>query len=460
MRALRPTLSALAALAVVSTVVLGATGHEAWALLAGIGAGWLVIAAAMAWDLGWGLVLAMAAGMGVSAYLANQHIAVLCGDSSICSISETFDCDKVNTSSFSELFGVPVALYGLGFYFAAAYALTMRRLGRAKLAGLPRVLLVAGAGSVAYSALLAWVSHTMGTWCLFCISMYGINAFLLAGSAIALKQRAALKPPTEPLESPFVSTMVGLGGDRSVPVMMVAGIAAFVLSIAIYNGKKDQLACGGETSDPTALATVYHLPHEGTVELTGNEPVHGRADAPYLIVEWADYGCPHCARAGAGVKELVDEDPDIQLRFKHYPLSNRCNPHVGADLHPDACEASKATECARQQGRFWELNDLVFKNQNYQSPEDIRFMAKQVGLDMEALEACIADPITAERLKADADAANAVGLTGTPTFFIKGLFDEQWVQVRSRPDAMKALIEAHKAGATLLDPEPAPEREH
>ncbi len=460
MRALRITLTVLAALALTVTAVLGLQGSQTGVLIAGIGSCWLVCAAVMSWDLGWGLALAMVAGMGASAYLANQHITVLCGDTSICSVSETFDCDKVNTSSYSELFGIPVALYGLGFYFAAAYATVMRRLGRGKLGGLSRVLLVAGLGSVAYSALLAWVSHTMGTWCLFCISMYGINALLLAAAALSLRTPSLLLPEQPPASGSFGGTLMGMGGDRTVPVMLVSGIVAFVLVIAIYNGRKQNLDCAGDSMDPAALAENYHLPPKGTVELSGHEPQLGNPSAPYLIVEWADYACPWCAKAGAGAKDLVRDNPDIQLRFKHYPLSNKCNEFVGSDMHPTACEAARATTCAGQQGRFWELNDLLFKNQSYQSSDDIRFMAKQINLDLDALETCIAEPITAQIVKTDIAQADALDISGTPTFFIKGLFGDRWVQVRSRPEAMKALIDAHAAGVELPEPGPAPAREH
>ncbi len=461
MRATRITLTALASLAFIATLVLGFQGDQTEMLIAGIGTTWLVVAAAMAWDLGVGVMLAMLAGMAASLYLANQHLSVICGDSSICSINETFDCDKVNTSSFSELFGLPVALYGLGFYFAVAYAAFMRRMGRGRLQGIARLLVVAGIGSVAYSAVLAWVSHTMGTWCLFCISMYGINIALLVAGVLAIRQPGLLLPTRDAPTTPFARTLLGLDGDRTVPVMLVAGLVCFVLAIAVYNGKKSNLDCGGgDTTDPAILATYYHLPPKGTVQLTGDEPIYGKSNAPYLIVEWADYGCPHCAKTGAGVKKLVSENPSVQVRFKHYPLSDQCNAHVGSDLHPNACGAAASTECARQQGRFWELSDLLFKNQRYQSAEDIRFMAEQAGLDIEALEACMADPLTTQRLRADTDHADAVDITGTPTFFIRGLFGDQWVQVRSRPEAMQALVEAHAAGVELLAPGPAPEPEH
>jgi protein-disulfide isomerase/uncharacterized membrane protein len=455
MRVARIALTVLALLGVVAAIGLGVTGSHAGALIGGIVAGWMVCVAAMAWDLGLGLVLAMAAGMGVSLYLAHQHMTAGV-DPSVCNVNATFNCDEVNRSEYSELFGIPVALYGLGFYFAAAFAVALRRLGRAKLGGLPRLLVVAGAGSLGYSAFLAWASHQLGTWCLFCISMYGINALLMAAALISLLRPGSLKPVQPAPEAPFFSTLLGLGGDRSLSVMMTGGIACFVLAFLVYKGASAP-AAGGDATDLDTLASYYHQP-AGQVQLTGEEPVYGKPDAPYLVVEWADYACPHCAHAGSEFKKLIREDPDIQLRFKDYPLSSKCNPVMTADMHPTACEAAAATVCAQRQGRFWEMSELLFKNQHYQSEEDLRFQAKQIGLDMDAFEACMADPLVQQRIETDVRQADALGITGTPTFFLKGLFGDRWVQVRSKAEAVQALIAAHRSGAALPEPTPAPPR--
>jgi len=300
----------------------------------------------------------------------------------------------------------------------------------------------------------------MGTWCLFCIGMYGLNLLLLVAGLLAMRNPSLLKQHSEGEDRPgIVATIFGAGGDRTSLVMLVAGLAIFALSVGVYNGQKRAVEGPAASLDPAALADAYHQPR-GQVQLSGSEPMLGRSDAPYLIVEWADYACPHCAIAGGGVKELVGEHSDIQLRYKHYPISNVCNPHVGGEGHTTSCEAAAAADCARAQGRFWEFSDLLFKNQRYQSSEDIRFMAKQIGLDMAALESCLADPLTAQRVKTDCDHANEVELTGTPTFFLKGLFGEDWVQIKSRPALIEAVIEAHRSGIELLPPRPAPEQGH
>jgi uncharacterized membrane protein len=366
MKAARYTLTGLAVVALALAIWANMAGNRLEQNILTIAAMWLIPIAVMTWDLGWGLAVAMLAGMGASLYYTSLYFAPT--DDLACKINEAVDCSTGVQSAWSKLFGIPVALYGLGFYFAVGYAAVMRRLGRAKLGGFPRVLLTAAIGGIAYAAFLAVISVLYTGACTVCISMYGVNLMLLAAGILAIRKPDRLGPPTEPPTAPFWQTLLGLGGDRSVPVMFVAGMVVFVLSVAIFQQKTSEGETSpGQSQDPSVLATYYHLPSRGTVNLSGTEPQLGSSSAPYLIVEWADYACPWCAKAGAGAKELVKEDPSIQLRFKHYPLSSKCNEFVGSDMHPTACEASRATECARQQGRFWELNDLFFKNQSYQS---------------------------------------------------------------------------------------------
>ncbi len=454
----RIVLAVLAALAVIATIALGVTGSTTGVLFAGIAAGWLICLALMSWDLAAGLSLVGLSGAGVSVYLAKQHLAALHGgEASICTVSEVLNCDVVNTSQYSELFGLPVAVYGIGFYFAVAFAAGLRRMGRARLAGLAHVLVLAGVGSIFYSVFLAWASWQLGAWCLFCISLYGLNALLLGGSIVALRNPKALKAEADKAaEGGFVGALAGRSGDRTVTVMTLGGMAVFLISIVVYQGQKSDLTGGGGSDGEIPDGAYYQL--KGELQLHGQEPIYGKASAPYMIVEWADYACPYCARAGAEVKEMIDAQPDVQLRYKHYPISNICNRHIGGEGHTTACDASAAAECARMQGRFWELSDLLFKNQRYQSDEDLRFMAKQIGLDMEAFEACMGAEAAEQLIALDADHANAVDVTGTPTFFIKGLFGDQFVQVRADPAVIKAVIDAHRAGVALDAPGPAPEK--
>lgn len=453
MQKLRIPFIVLSAVALAAALVFGAQGNTVGVFLAGIASAWMACAAVAAFDLMAGLTLTAFVGAGVSVYLARQHLVVSTGIPSICSVNSTFDCDAVNTSKWSEIFGIPLALFGFGFYSALGFLALAARMGRTGYRGALPLLRLAGVSALLYSGFLAWVSHSLGKWCLFCISLYGVNGLLLVLSWWGVRNHVRIPGlGAEPLP-PLSRVLFFGGGDRSMGTALAAGLVPFVLGVLIFQGQKNE--SGAATTSGSAstaeLARLYFKP-AGPVELDGTEPVFGDPGARFLIVEWADYACPYCARAGAEVKEIVKKNPDIQLRYKHYPISGNCNRFVEGPRHATACDASFAAECARQQGRFWELNDLLFKNQQYQSASDIEFMATQTGLDMAQFKTCLVSPATRSQIEADVEAAGRVDISGTPSFFLRGLFGDDFVELKARPEDMLALIEAARNGVALPAP--------
>ena len=104
---------------------------------------------------------------------------------------------------------------------------------------------------------------------------------------------------------------------------------------------------------------------------------------------------------------------------------------MGAEGHANACLAATATDCALKQGKFWEMNSIVFKNQNYLSRKDIEFMAEaQVQLEMTQFKACLDDASMLKGIQSDIQAAETVGVTGTPSVYIKGIANtEKWYKL-------------------------------
>jgi len=196
----------------------------------------------------------------------------------------------------------------------------------------------------------------------------------------------------------------------------------------------------------------------GTIELDGTEPVIGPADAKFVMVEWADFECPYCAVMSEEMKKILAENPDVKLYFKHYPISDKCNSFVEGERHKDACNAAAASECARLQGRFWELSRQMFKNQEFLGKEDIRFMAEQQQIDMTAFEACMADASTSEAIRQDVAAGGVAGVEGTPSIFVKGVYGDGYVRLATMDkDAINAVLAAARAGQALPAPRPHPE---
>ncbi len=142
-----------------------------------------------------------------------------------------------------------------------------------------------------------------------------------------------------------------------------------------------------------------------------NSPVLGKADAKYTIVEFSDFQCPYCSRVVPEVEKVVKDNPNVKLVFKHFPLS----------FHPVAFNAAVATVCAKQQGKFWEYHDMLFKNQKTLSDENITKYAKNLKLDMRAFEICIKSPAATKLVKNDMKIAESLGIQGTPTLFLNGV---------------------------------------
>jgi protein-disulfide isomerase len=217
-----------------------------------------------------------------------------------------------------------------------------------------------------------------------------------------------------------------------------------VTSLAFSEEGKATFGTNGQVVDVMSMVELV----EKDLSLDGSEPVFGSADATVQLVEFADFECPHCAMTAPKIKKLVQDNSNVNLRFKQYPLSSNCNPNVQALAHENACAAAAATECAHLQGKFWEMNKIIFKNQNYLSPTDIDFLAEQVGLDLSKFKTCMSDESIAKGISADIEAAELVGVTGTPSIFIKGIGEmSRWYKLDSNHTvedlgiALKAMSE-------------------
>ena len=147
---------------------------------------------------------------------------------------------------------------------------------------------------------------------------------------------------------------------------------------------------------------------------TDAAPAKGASSAPVTIVEMSDFQCPFCARVQPTLAKVQQVYKDnVRIIWKHLPLEA---------IHPNAVSAAVAAEAAKEQGKFWEYHDKLFSNQGKLSAEALRQYAVELGLDMAKFDADMADPATKKRITDDAAEVNALGVTGTPGFFINGRF--------------------------------------
>ncbi len=145
-------------------------------------------------------------------------------------------------------------------------------------------------------------------------------------------------------------------------------------------------------------------------KLTSHDsPLRGSPMAPVTIYEFSDFQCPHCKMTAPILKKLVEEsNGKVKLIFKQYPLP----------MHPKAREASKAAVAAQQQGKFWEMHDLIFENQDRLGTADFEDYAKQLGLDVKRFKADMQSKETERKIEADLAEGKGAGVDSTPSIYV------------------------------------------
>ena len=138
----------------------------------------------------------------------------------------------------------------------------------------------------------------------------------------------------------------------------------------------------------------------------------GPANAPVTIVEFSDFQCPFCSRAEGVVDEVMKKYGNkVHLVYRDYPLS----------FHPFAEKAAIASECAKDQGKYWEMHNAMFGNQSKLAVPDLVETAGGLGMDKDKFKTCLdSDKFKAE-VQHDFQDGQKYGVTGTPTFFINGI---------------------------------------
>ena len=143
-----------------------------------------------------------------------------------------------------------------------------------------------------------------------------------------------------------------------------------------------------------------------------NDHVQGSAKAPVTLVEYGDYECPYCGEAYSVVKELQERLGDqMRFVFRNFPL---------AQAHPHAEHAAEAAEAAAAQGKFWEMHDMLYENQDALEDEDLVRYARALHLDVPRFVKEMEAGTYTERVREDFRSGVRSGVNGTPTFFING----------------------------------------
>ena len=149
-----------------------------------------------------------------------------------------------------------------------------------------------------------------------------------------------------------------------------------------------------------------------TPDVSARDHAQGPAAAPITLVEYGDYQCPYCGAAYPEIKRLQKAlGKKLRFVFRNFPLTQS---------HPYALIAAEAAEAAAFQGKFWEMHDMIYENQDELEPDILLTWAETVGLDLEKFGTAIRQEEIAKKIKEDRKSGIASGVNGTPCLFING----------------------------------------
>ncbi|MBI3312598.1 MAG: thioredoxin domain-containing protein, partial [Candidatus Omnitrophica bacterium] len=360
--------------------------------------------------------------LGLCAYLEFLHLALMRGEllgGAACGAAGTiFNCHAVTASPFGEIFGLPLALWGLiGYLVALSLSLIAWQFPEHASTALASLVFLTIGFVMADVALLIVMVTKVHYLCPLCLVTYGVNLSLLGVAAFATAQPwhrvIAQAPavagewiPRRGREAAWMLWTVMLTGAAGVVALNLA--TTFMLEGAPGTMRKQ-------------MAQFVSQQRRVQVE-TGHSPTKGSAAPTVQLVEFSDFLCPSCQRASKlNPILLAAHHQDVALVFKFFPLDTECNTAITRQIHPTACQLAAAAACAHEQGKFWALHDRIFERMPNYKITDVERDAAKIGLDLPAFQGCLQSGRGLEAVKRDIADASRIGITSTPTYIINGV---------------------------------------
>ena len=215
---------------------------------------------------------------------------------------------------------------------------------------------------------------------------------------------------------------------------VVKPLSVIVLTVAVAAGAARFLSRQPDEPAEAPPSSVSEFKNTGGGQIKG--PLDRDSSAKITLVEFGDYQCPSCGAYFPLVNEVLARYPkEVRLEFHHYPLIS---------IHPNAMAAAKAVEAAGEQGKYWEMHDLIFEYQpvwsQRENPEpDFLAMAARIGLNQNAFMQAMRAPAAEQRILQDVVRAREANVEAVPTFFIDG----RQVHPKLSIDDFSRIIDEH-----------------
>jgi protein-disulfide isomerase/uncharacterized membrane protein len=376
----------------------------------------------------WLAVVSVIAAIATHGYLLMHHYELKFGGdigNSLCNFSEKFNCANVAASRFSELFGIPMALWGATTHIALLVLLTLHTFIdtndiKKRLASRRNILILSG-GIALTSLIMGGISaFVLHQGCPFCILTY-ILSFITFGS---------LYLSTADTSNPLVretSSLFPFEIRDGTPLAIMAGLILIVSLVADSQFRKSYGFTETNTLNQFVQSSINEWQSSPVRQIQTISPLTKGAaveGAIMTIVEFADFRCIHCQHAAPAIKAFVASHPDVRLEFQVWPLDGECNSAIPHN-NGASCLLARIVYCANAADKGWLGHDVAFSHrEEFGSVDLVRSkipqLSQEIGISTETLAKCSDDTQTKEAVQKQAAVGTAQNLQGTPSIFVNG----------------------------------------
>ncbi len=356
----------------------------------------------------WTVRLLAAVGLVDSMYLAWSHFRNYTDIEyqSFCAITRALNCDTVSQSPYAIFLGVPVAVWGAVGYvlFLSLLACKTRRDNTAH--ERPWTLLFWVAAVFCLSSVVLGVisSVKIKSYCIMCLLSYVIN-FALLFYVWIIRRRFGIRG----LASGLIRDVVALLSKKSMKLVFLLGYPLLLVALVSCYPKYWHYDSTARNPDIAQGVTADGSPWIGAV-------------SPKVeIIEYADYMCFQCGKMNAHLHQLVAQHRDtLRLVHRHFPLDSRFNFTVHQQVHPNSGMVAMFAIFAATQGKFWEVNDALFRDAREKRTFELGEIAKEFGLDFALFRKMLSSGELLAKLKEDIRSGSKAGVNSTPSYVIDG----------------------------------------
>lgn len=348
-----------------------------------------------------------------------------------CNISSKVNCDNIALSPYSSIGNISISVLGMVFFtIVTILALrSLRTINQGYIGDLTRkLLMISSIVGILTSIALAILSLTaIGAFCLVCGMIYALCLSLFFITRKIHKESASIIKK-EKISPSFIFLS-----------FIAIGIQYFFQPLSESAARNALLANSGEELSPEFLKQIMsELESGNSYEISlQNSPAEGNSNAKITLVEFSDFECPHCAQNHKNMPLVAKSfGENVRIIYKNFPLDTACNT---AGMHHKACLAAYAARCLfHKKGfeAFKQMQDYLFKNQDFFDQKSIQEKAQALGLNEKELETCIDSAAVKNEIKEEIELGKSIGVEATPSIYVNGRF----LKMGANPEILTGVI--------------------